>query len=154
MSNFIGDNSALSPGWETQVPIYQVTRDVQPPTRARYRTEKPFTTMADNDCWQYAERPYQRGETVQTTSWPHPSFRPLNCSAEKVLAFFNGAMKSRLTRSPWHDGRVRLDNGISDAPSQIDIARRGGLTPTPRHAGPSTASHGRKGGRGPERRAS
>jgi hypothetical protein len=38
---------------------------------------------------------------------------PLNFSAREVMRFFNLAQKSRLPRSPWHDGRVRLDDGLS-----------------------------------------
>jgi hypothetical protein len=114
-------NFQPTPGWDREVPRFRVTCDVRPPTRDRYRTEPPFTTMADNDCWQYADRPYESGETIETTAWPHASFMPLNFSAQKVLAFFNGALQSRLTLSPWHEGRVRLDNGLSDAPMIFDV---------------------------------
>jgi hypothetical protein len=108
--------------WEFTIPKYRVTRDISPPTRDRYRTEKPFTTMADNDCWQYADRPYQRGEEISTTAWPHASFQPLTHSAKMILNFFNSAMKSRLPLSPWFNGRVRLDTGLSDAPGIVDVS--------------------------------
>jgi hypothetical protein len=109
------------PGWETIVPIYRARRAVRPATKARYRAERPFTTMDDNDSWQYGERSIAAGEIVETKAWPHPSFDPLNYSAQKTLAFFNGALRSRLPVSPWHGGQVRLDNGLSDAPMKFDI---------------------------------
>jgi hypothetical protein len=99
--------------WEREVPKYRVARDVRPAERARYRLETPFSTISDSSVWQYAERAYTAGEIIDTKEWPHPSFVPLNYGAEKVLAFFNGAMKSRLPRAPWHENRVRLDNGLS-----------------------------------------
>jgi hypothetical protein len=138
MSNFIGGNSAAPPGWEREIPKYRVTRDLKPAPKARFRSEPPFSMTWESDVYQYGARPMTTGETIETTDWPHASFRPLNHSAKMVLNFFNSAMKSRLTRSPWHEGRVRLDNGLSDAPMEIDLAIRGGLTPTPRHPGRST----------------
>jgi hypothetical protein len=71
--------------------------------------------------WQYGERALKAGEEIETREWPHPSFFPLNYSAGKVLDFFNGAMKSRLPRSPWHEGRVRLDNGLNNVPGIVDV---------------------------------
>jgi hypothetical protein len=100
-------------GWEREVPKYRVSRDVRPAELARYRLEPPFGTIFNSTIWQYAERPYVAGEIVSTTDWPHESFQPLNYSAEQVLAFFKGALRSRMTNSPWHLGRVRLDNGMS-----------------------------------------
>src|SRR6266850_4819663 len=99
-------------GWEKEIPKYRVVRPVSPPSRARYRDEKPFSTMADSDCWQYADRFYAADEIVSTTAWCHPSFEPLNFSAQQVLAFFKAEMKSRLPQSPWFDGQVRLSNGL------------------------------------------
>jgi hypothetical protein len=58
-------------------------------------------------------------EEFESRDWPHASFMPMTFSAEKVLAFYNGAMKSRLPRSPWHEGRVRLDNGFSNMPQIV-----------------------------------
>jgi hypothetical protein len=100
------------PGWDRIVPRYRVTRDVQPAEKSRFRSEPPFTEIWSG-AWQYGERPYQAGEEIETTAWPHPSFMPLNFSAERVLEFFKASMKSRLTTAPWHDGRVRLDNGLT-----------------------------------------
>jgi hypothetical protein len=104
-------------GWERETPKYRASRDIKPALKARYRSETPFANISDSDVWQYGEQPVKAGEIIETREWPHPSFRPLNYSAEKVLAFFNGAMKSRLTRSPWYGDGVRLDNGLSDAPA-------------------------------------
>jgi hypothetical protein len=105
-----------APGWERIVPRYRVTRDLQPAARARYRNEPPFAESSSNDTWQYGERSYEAGEEIETTHWPHPSFMPLNYSAERVLEFFRIEMKSRLTTSPWFNGAVRLDNGLTNAP--------------------------------------
>jgi hypothetical protein len=108
-------------GWEREIPKYRATRAVHPSPNKRFKLEKPFSSCSDNDCWQYAERSVAAGEVITTTAWPHQSFRPLNFAAEKVLAFFNGALRSRLTLSPWHAGAVRLDNGMSDAPAIFDV---------------------------------
>jgi len=124
MSNFIGDQPAPPPGWEREVPKYRATREIRPAEKARFRTEPPFETIFDNDVWQYGERPVARGDEIETTSWPHPSFRPQNYSAARVLSFFNSAMKSRLTPSPWHEGRIRLTNGLSDAPPIVVRAQQ------------------------------
>ena len=97
--------------WELTVPKYRVTRDVRPAERARYRLETPFSTVFDSSVWQYADRVYAASEIIESKAWPHESFQALNFSAEQVLAFFNGALKSRLPLSPWHENRVRLDNG-------------------------------------------
>ncbi len=119
--------------WQREIPRYRVTRDLLPAQKARFRSEPPFAETWQSDIWQYGERAVATGETIETTNWPHPSFRPLNFSAERVLQFFNSAMKSRLPRSPWFGDQVRLDNGLS-GPTEIDIARQAGLTPAPRSA--------------------
>jgi hypothetical protein len=124
-------------GWARETPRYRVTRDLLPAQKARFRLEPPFSETWQSDVWQYGDRPLAAGEEIETTAWPHPSMRPLTYSAERTLAFFKSEMKSRLPTSPWHNGAVRLDNGLS-GPTEIDIARRSGLTPTPRHPGPST----------------
>jgi hypothetical protein len=36
------------------------------------------------------------------------------------LAFFGSAPKSRLARSPWFDGQVRLDDGLS-GPTDFEV---------------------------------
>ena len=101
------------PGWEREVPKYRVARDVRQAERARYRLEPPFGTGFESDVWQYGERAYAAGEIIETKEWPHPSFAPLNYSAEKVLDFFNTRMKSRLATTPWHIDRLRLDDGLT-----------------------------------------
>jgi hypothetical protein len=108
-------------GWEFEVPRYRVTRDLKPAQKARFRFEPPFSETWESDCWQYGEKPLTCGAEISTTDWPHSSMRPLNFSAEKVLAFFNGAMKSRLTVSPWHGDQVRLDNGLSNVPMLTEV---------------------------------
>ena len=108
----------------TEVPRYRVTRDVHPSPNRRHRTETPFTSIADSDEWQFAERTHEAGEVIATTAWPHPSFSPQNDSARKVLDFFNSRMKSRMPRSPWRNGRVFLDDGSSQQP----LAFNNGLT--------------------------
>jgi hypothetical protein len=119
-------NSDTEPrGWRTETPKYRATRDVQPAQRERYRGETPFSSSSENDVWQYGTKIVEAGEIIETTEWPHASFRPLNCSAEKVLAFFNGAMKSRLTRSPWRDGCLHLDDGLS-GPTQPSVSMKSG----------------------------
>jgi hypothetical protein len=99
-------------GWASIVPRYKVVQDVQPAEKNRFRFENPFAEIWSG-AWQYGERLYQAGEEIETTAWPHPSFMPLNFSAERVLEFFKASMKSRLTVSPWLNGQVRLDNGLS-----------------------------------------
>jgi len=123
-------------GWESTTPRYLASRAVQPATRARYRLEKPFSSMGD-DSWQYGDRLIEAGEIVETACWPHPSFRPAgpiddpaHYAASRVLEFFNSALRSRLPVSPMHQGRLRLDNGISNAPTFID-ARPPSLRPDP-----------------------
>jgi hypothetical protein len=103
-------------GWEREVPKYRVARDVRQAERSRYRLEPPFGTGFESDVWQYGERAYAAGEIIETKEWPHPSFAPLNYSAEKVLDFFNTRMKSRLTTSPWFGDSLRLDDGLTGAP--------------------------------------
>jgi hypothetical protein len=106
--------------WQYEKPRYLVTRDLQPAQRERYRSEPPFSEMAP-DTWQFGERFYAAGETVETTAWPHASMTPLTFSAQKILEFFKAEMKSRLPQSPWHGGQVRLGNGLTQAPAIFDV---------------------------------
>jgi hypothetical protein len=103
------------PGWEREVPKYRVTQDVQPPEKARFRLERPFSQILDQTRWQYAERSYTAGEIVETREWPHATFHGLNYSAQQVLRFFKTAPKSRLPRSPFDGDRLRLSDGLSNA---------------------------------------
>lgn len=105
--------------WERTVPKYKATRNLHP-SHPRHRVENPFASMSDSDCYQYCEKSIAAGEIVETKSWPHPSFRPAgpidepaNYAAERVLSYFNGAMKSRLGLSPFRGGRIELSDGIS-----------------------------------------
>jgi hypothetical protein len=100
--------------WDREVPKYRVSRDVRPAERARYRLETPFSgSMGTEASWQYGDRAYTAGEIIETKYWPHESFQALNFSGEQVLSFFKGALRSRLPLSPWHNGRARLDTGMS-----------------------------------------
>jgi hypothetical protein len=105
--------SAPPPGWERETPKYRATRDLHPSPNDRHRFEPPFSTIWDSDVWQFATRPVTALEELETREWPHPSFRPLNYSAGKVLDFFNSRMKSRLARSPWAGDQIRLDDGLT-----------------------------------------
>jgi hypothetical protein len=98
--------------WETEIPRYRVTRDLKPAEKNRFRFEPPFSETWESDTWQYGDRPYVAGNEISTTAWPHPSFRPLNYGAERVLEFYKASTKSRLQLAPWHQGRVRLETGI------------------------------------------
>jgi hypothetical protein len=118
------DEWSLTPpaplNWQYEIPKYRCTRALLPAEKARFRFETPFTEMA-MDTWQYGERHYEAGEEVTTTAWPHTSMQGLNFSAQQVLAFFKAEMKSRLTKSPWFDGQVRLSNGLTNAPAVFDV---------------------------------
>jgi hypothetical protein len=105
--------------WEKETPRYRVTRAVRPSPNDRHRREPPFSSLSDGSVWQQADRPHEAGEIIETTEWPHPMFFPLNYSAKKVLEFFGASQKSRLPRSPWADGRVRLSDGLSGPVPQI-----------------------------------
>jgi hypothetical protein len=106
---------ALPPlNWRREVPKYLVVRDVFPSPNSRHRHESPFSQILDGNCWQQADRIHRAGEVIQSTEWPHPTFQPKNYAAQRVLAFFGSAPKSRLARSPWFDDQVRLDDGLSN----------------------------------------
>ncbi|MEK9281185.1 hypothetical protein MTR72_16445 [Bradyrhizobium sp. ISRA442] len=121
------DNWSFSPpppdGWEFETPRYRAAFAVNPAPRERYRHERPFTDVSDAHCWQYAERPVKAGEIIETRSWPHPCFRPLNYSAKRVHEFFTKAQKSRMTVSPWCHDRIRLDDGLS-GPLKVVLPKR------------------------------
>jgi hypothetical protein len=98
-----------------EIPLYRATRTVTPSPNPRHRTEAPFSTQSNPDCWQFGDRVIEAGEVIASTDWPHPSFRPLNESARRVMTYFASAMRSRLPRSPWRDGRIHLDDGLTSA---------------------------------------
>jgi hypothetical protein len=120
-------NLVPSPGWEKEIPKYKATRAVHASPNARHRLEPPFASSSDNDCWQYAEQGQEvaAGTEISTKLWPHPSWRALNRSAEEVLSFFNSRQRSRMPISPWRNGRIELDDGLS-GPLQPTII--GGVT--------------------------
>jgi hypothetical protein len=99
------------PGWKRQTPQYRATRDLHPPALDRMRHDTPWASTMDENCWQYATGPIADGDLVQTTSWPHESFEPLNYAAKQILNFFNMREKSRMQLSPWLNGEVRLETG-------------------------------------------
>jgi hypothetical protein len=108
--------------WDREKPRFRVEVDLKPSAYARHRTEPPFASVSDSFLWQYAERPVRAGEVLELTAWPHASMTPLNESAKAVLRFFTSMQKSRLPLSPWHEGRLRLDAGLSGA--QPDLRPR------------------------------
>jgi hypothetical protein len=107
------------PNWDRELPLYRLTRDLQPAQKPRFRHEPPFSETWESDVWQYGEKFLARGTEITSIAWPHPSMRGLTFGAEKILQFYTASMKSRLPVSPWHEGRIRLDNGLSDAPGIV-----------------------------------
>ena len=101
-------------GWDdTEIPKYRAQFDLAPAARDRYLSENPFAFEGDGRSWQYSVKPIVRGEIVHTTEWPHSSLQPLNETARRIHAFFTTQMKSRMQRSPWRDGRLNLDKGLT-----------------------------------------
>ena len=110
-------------GWQYEKPRYLVTRDLKPAEKSRFLHEPPFAETA-SDTYQYGERFLAAGEEIETTAWPHASMQGLNFSGKQVVAFFKAEMKSRLPQSPWHQGRVRLTDGISGSlPNVVQTPR-------------------------------
>ena len=87
-------NSAPPPGWQFEQPRFRATRDLRPSPNGRHKFEPPFASISDNSVYQFATQPIKAGEEIETKSWPHESFFPLNYSAKKVLDFFNSRPKS------------------------------------------------------------
>jgi hypothetical protein len=113
----------LPAGWDLSIPKYRVTMDVIPAEKPRFRFEPPFTSISDNSVWQYAERPLAAGTEIETTSWPHATFLPINESAKAIHKFFRSAPKSRLPLSPWRDGRLHLDDGLTAPEVSVTTAK-------------------------------
>lgn len=99
-------------GFDRELPVYRLTRDLIPPEKARFRSELPFAHIQDNSVWQYADREYKAGEIVETDCWPHGTMVPINESARRTLAVFNTSQKSRLPHKPFRGGRLQLDDGL------------------------------------------
>jgi hypothetical protein len=92
--------------WDREIPRYRVTRAVHPAPRSRLLTEPPLSQISDDDCWQYATKKLAAGETIETTSWPHQSFAPINESARRIHIFFLTGDKARMPLSPWRFDRI------------------------------------------------
>ncbi len=120
-------SSAPPPGWEREIPRYRATLDVHPSPNDRHRHEAPFSSFSDPDVYQYCERPIAAREEIETKSWPHPSFWPMNTAAKRVLDFFNSREKSRLALSPWQGDRLVLDDGLT-GPIQPKFSIKTGVT--------------------------
>jgi hypothetical protein len=113
----------LPPGWDKEIPRYRASINLRPSAYARHRSEPCFASCSDTHMWQFAERPIAAGEEFESTAWPHASLTPLTESARRVLEYFNSHQKSRLPMSPWHNGRLRLDDGLSGTPPEQDTLR-------------------------------
>jgi hypothetical protein len=61
---------------------------------------------------------------------------PLNYSAREVMEFFNSRQKSRLGRTPWRDGQVFLDDGLSNPLPKITALRPEPIGPQPANVWP------------------
>ena len=116
---------ALPPlNWRREVPKYRISRDTRPAPKERFKFEPPFSSSSDPAVWQYSDKLYRANEVIETTEWPNPgTMTPLNYSAAKVLEFFNSAPKSRLQRSPWRDGQLFLDTGLSNPLPKIGLPK-------------------------------
>jgi hypothetical protein len=106
--------------WRKEMPVYRVRIETRPAPKERFRFEPPFASQSDSDIWQYGEKIWPAGSVIQTDQWPCAgTFVPLNYSAREVLNYFTTHQKSRLPRSPLADGRVRLDDGLSNPMPKI-----------------------------------
>jgi hypothetical protein len=100
--------------WRKEMPVYRVRVETRPSPKARFRFEQPFSQIMDQSEWQYSERVWPAGSVIASDQWPCAgTMTPLNYSAREVLSFFNSRQKSRLPRTPWADGQVRLDDGLT-----------------------------------------
>jgi hypothetical protein len=112
MSNI--NSAAPPPGWEREVPRYQVLRPVRQSPNDNHKHLPPPSYCSDDCIWMYADREYAAGEVVETKFWPHGSFVGLNHVARQILSFLNSAPKSRLGRSPYNSrGELSLETGLT-----------------------------------------
>jgi hypothetical protein len=110
--------------WRKEMPVYRVRVETRPAPKERFRFEPPFASQSDSDIWQYGEKIWPANSVIQTDQWPCAgTFVPLNYSAREVLNYFTTHQKSRLPRSPWADGRVRLDDGLSNPMPKIGLPK-------------------------------
>ena len=106
--------------WRREIPRYRVRVETRPALKARFRFEAPFSQIMDSSEWQYGERVWPAGSIIETDQWPCAgTFVPLNYSAREILSYFNSHQKSRLQRTPWRDGQVCLDDGLTGTMPQI-----------------------------------
>ena len=100
--------------WRREIPQYRISRQTMPAQKERFRFEAPFSGGSESNIWQYGSRAHTAGEVIETTFWPNPgTMVPLNYSARQVMEFFTTHQKSRLQLSPWRDGQIVLDDGLS-----------------------------------------
>ena len=123
--------------WRRELPRYRVRAETRPAPKTRFRFEPPFSQIMDPSEWQYGERVWPAGSVIETDQWPCAgTFVPLNYSAREVLNFFNSHQKSRMQRTPFRDGQVCLEDGISGIMPTI----KGPATPAPMDLRPRPAA--------------
>jgi hypothetical protein len=103
----------LPKNWDRAIPRYRVSIDLHPLPLARHRHEPPFVSSTDSTMYQFTERDLRAGEELELTDWPHLSMQPLNESARQTLNYFRDHMKSRLPQTPWKNGRLHLEDGLT-----------------------------------------
>lgn len=113
--------------WAREVPRYKATRDLQPASKPRFRLEPPFAVMYSENEWQFGEKFIPAGTEFSSQAWPHPTLCPLNYSAAKVLDYFNTRQRSRMPLSPWRNGKIDLDDGLT-GPVAPNILMNSGVT--------------------------
>jgi hypothetical protein len=110
-----------------EVARYRVIHETHPSQNSRFKLEPPHASASDGS-YQYGDRVLKPGEIIETRSWPHAAFFPLNESAKRVLAFFNSRQKSRLPLTPYdYAGKLRLDDGLT-GPTQPKFPIKTGAT--------------------------
>lgn len=114
----------LPKGWELERARYRVEVDLHPSPLARHKFDPPFVSSTSSTMFQYADRVLRAGEVVELSSWPHPSMTPITEIAKQIMAFFTSHAKSRLPMSPFHDGQLRLDDGLTGAVPLDRLANR------------------------------
>jgi hypothetical protein len=118
--------------WKREIPKYRISRETKPAPKERFRFEPPFSSGSESDVWQYGERVHKAGEIIETTEWPNPgTMTPLNYSARQIMEFFTSRQKSRLARTPWRDGHVVLDDGLSNPLPKIAMPAVQAMGPQP-----------------------
>lgn len=129
---------ALPPlNWRREIPKYRISGTTKPAPKERFRFEPPFSSASDASTWQYGERTHEANEVIETTEWPNPgTMTPLNYAAKQVMEFFTTRQHSRLQRSPWVEGQLRLDDGLSGAMPKIGVPHLEPVRLAPRNVWP------------------